>query len=332
MRTPSASTGSPEAARRLFAMSQPIERNLVETYLRNRGITVLHGTGSLRFQPRCYYRPDDHSPTETWPAMIASVTDLAGIDRRAPHLARSRRLYRGDARQGADRHAAAGDGRPSRSCCSIWRGGRGHGGRRGHRDDAVAPMRLADHADGRSPLGGASLRHPVPGYATATLHCPRRRSRRRRRDGDIDRPGAGGRDRGDRDLATARRLQRGSPPLGIDALWAASRVQIAAQDVAASWNWRHSRNGKRRFASGVATGPAVMLSLSVGDHAHGLLRGRSGSKRPGPATCGPTIFRRRRSRLYIARQNSRPPRSSAEASALRCAAGASPFRPPPLSP
>src|SRR6202167_3252726 len=30
--------GSPEAARRLFAMSQPIRRTLVEAYLRNRGI------------------------------------------------------------------------------------------------------------------------------------------------------------------------------------------------------------------------------------------------------------------------------------------------------
>ena len=78
LRAPSAPTGSPEAARRLFAMSEPISRTHVETYLRNRGITALHGTGSLRFHPRCYYRPDDHSPTETWPAMIASVTDLAG--------------------------------------------------------------------------------------------------------------------------------------------------------------------------------------------------------------------------------------------------------------
>jgi hypothetical protein len=38
----------------------------------------LHGTGSLRFRPRCYYRPDDHSPTETWPAIITAVTDLTG--------------------------------------------------------------------------------------------------------------------------------------------------------------------------------------------------------------------------------------------------------------
>ncbi len=73
-----APTGSPEAARRLFAMSRPIHGTLVEAYLRRRGITSLHGTGSLRFHPRCYYRPDEHSATETWPAMIAAVTDLGG--------------------------------------------------------------------------------------------------------------------------------------------------------------------------------------------------------------------------------------------------------------
>ena len=62
---------------RLFAMSQPISGTIVEAYLRNRGISALHGTGSLRFHPRCYYRPTP-SPPETWPAMIAAVTDLAG--------------------------------------------------------------------------------------------------------------------------------------------------------------------------------------------------------------------------------------------------------------
>ncbi|BEV44499.1 DNA primase (Bacterial type) OS=Afipia felis OX=1035 GN=NCTC12722_00401 PE=4 SV=1 [Afipia felis] len=73
-----AASGSPEASRRLFAMSQPIGGTLAATYFRNRGITALHGTASLRFHPRCYYRPDEHAPTETWPAIIAAVTDLAG--------------------------------------------------------------------------------------------------------------------------------------------------------------------------------------------------------------------------------------------------------------
>jgi hypothetical protein len=77
-KTSPAPSGSAEAARRLISMSQPIAGTLVETYLRNRGITALHGTGNLRFHPRCYYRPDEQSPTEVWPAMIAAVTDLNG--------------------------------------------------------------------------------------------------------------------------------------------------------------------------------------------------------------------------------------------------------------
>ncbi len=73
-----AQSGSSEAARRLFAMSRPIGGTLAEKYLRKRGITALHGTGNLRFHPRCYYRPDEHGSTETWPALVAAVTDLAG--------------------------------------------------------------------------------------------------------------------------------------------------------------------------------------------------------------------------------------------------------------
>jgi len=69
---------SADAARRLVAMSQPIGGTLVETYLHVRSITALRGTGNLHFHPRCYYRPDDHGPTEQWPAMIAAVTDLSG--------------------------------------------------------------------------------------------------------------------------------------------------------------------------------------------------------------------------------------------------------------
>jgi len=73
-----APAGSQEAARRLFAISGPIEGSVVETYLQRRGIANVHHGGSLRFHPRCYYRPDEHLPTETWPAMIACVTDLDG--------------------------------------------------------------------------------------------------------------------------------------------------------------------------------------------------------------------------------------------------------------
>jgi hypothetical protein len=77
-RLPPVPTGSPESARRLFGMSQLIAGTVVETYLRGRSITNLHGIDSLRFHPRCYYRPEPDAPTEIWPAMIAAVTDLQG--------------------------------------------------------------------------------------------------------------------------------------------------------------------------------------------------------------------------------------------------------------
>ncbi|KFL24918.1 DUF7146 domain-containing protein [Brucella intermedia] len=77
-RPASTPTGSPGSSRRLLAMAKPIGRTLVEKYLRGRAITALHETAALRFHPRCYYRADENAPTETWPAMIAAVTDPAG--------------------------------------------------------------------------------------------------------------------------------------------------------------------------------------------------------------------------------------------------------------
>ena len=74
-----APVGSPESARRLFAISKPIGGTVAEKYLRTRGISTLHETASLRFHPRCYYKPDHDSPTETWPALIAAVTTLTGV-------------------------------------------------------------------------------------------------------------------------------------------------------------------------------------------------------------------------------------------------------------
>ncbi len=71
--------GSPESARRLYAMSRPITGTLAQTYLHRRGITTVAHGDPLRFHPRCYYRPDEDSPTETWPALIAAVTDLGDM-------------------------------------------------------------------------------------------------------------------------------------------------------------------------------------------------------------------------------------------------------------
>ena len=53
-------------------------RHKICSAYRKRGITALHGTGNLRFHPRCFYRTDDHGPPEAWPALIAAVPDLAG--------------------------------------------------------------------------------------------------------------------------------------------------------------------------------------------------------------------------------------------------------------
>jgi len=77
-----APTGSLEAARRLFAMAQPIAGTLAEAYLRNRALTGLRNYTALRFHPRCYYRGDEDDPRDrvrdAWPALIAAVTDLDG--------------------------------------------------------------------------------------------------------------------------------------------------------------------------------------------------------------------------------------------------------------
>ncbi len=75
---PAVPARSQAAARRLFAISGPIERTVAEAYLHGRRISRIHHGGSLRFHPRCYYRPDEHLPTESWPAMIGCVTDLDG--------------------------------------------------------------------------------------------------------------------------------------------------------------------------------------------------------------------------------------------------------------
>lgn len=78
--SPPAPTGSPEAARRLWAMGQPIAGTLAERYLAERGIVGMDAVGALRFHPCCYYWREDRpeSDPETWPALLAKVTDAEG--------------------------------------------------------------------------------------------------------------------------------------------------------------------------------------------------------------------------------------------------------------
>lgn len=75
-----APTGSPAAARRLWAMGKAINGTLAARYLQGRGIVGLKHLSALRFHPRCYYRGEDASQDtlETWPALLAAVTDLSG--------------------------------------------------------------------------------------------------------------------------------------------------------------------------------------------------------------------------------------------------------------
>jgi hypothetical protein len=70
--------GSPEAARRLWACSHPIAGTLAEIYLRARGIANATDLPALRFHPACWYRPDGEASRQTWPALIAAITDKGG--------------------------------------------------------------------------------------------------------------------------------------------------------------------------------------------------------------------------------------------------------------
>lgn len=80
-RQPPARSGSPQAARRLFAAARPLAGSLAADYLRSRGIARLADLVSLRFHPWCYYRASDDDAAGTpgsFPAMIAAVTDVNG--------------------------------------------------------------------------------------------------------------------------------------------------------------------------------------------------------------------------------------------------------------
>ena len=76
---PPVPSGSPEAAQRLFASAKPIAGTLAAVYLRSRGIADVHDLPALRFHPSCFYRAQENAPRETWPALLAAVTDAEGV-------------------------------------------------------------------------------------------------------------------------------------------------------------------------------------------------------------------------------------------------------------
>ncbi len=67
-----------ERARRLFRMTLPLPGTLADSYLRQRGILRASLHSALRFHPSCYYRDPVSGRTESYPALIAAVTDNAG--------------------------------------------------------------------------------------------------------------------------------------------------------------------------------------------------------------------------------------------------------------
>ncbi len=238
VRTP-VPAGSPAAAQRLFAMSQSIRRTLVETYLCNRCIKAVHDGGALRFHPRCYYRPDESSPTETWPAMIAAVIDLA------------------DRITGAHRTWLAADGfgkapvdTPRRAMGGLL----GHAVRFGAADDVLAV------GEGIETM--LSLRYALPAmpmaaalsanHLAALLLRPTLRRLYIARDNDAAGDGAAmtltDRAHADGIEAIIWSPRRGDfnedlRAFGLDSLRASLRVQLAPQDVARFMHQGMARTG-----------------------------------------------------------------------------------------
>ena len=68
-----------ERAQRLFRMTQPLAGTLADSYLRQRGILRASLHPALRYHPSCYYRDLVTGRTLSFPALIAAVTDPAGI-------------------------------------------------------------------------------------------------------------------------------------------------------------------------------------------------------------------------------------------------------------
>ena len=187
-------------------MSKPIAGTIVETYLRGRGITDLHGIDSLRFHPRCYYRPEADAPTEIWPAMIAAVTDLRG------HITGAHRTWLDP----SGRDKAPVD-TPRRAMGHLL----GHAVRFGPASDVMAAgegietmLSLRCVMPSMAMVAALSAAHLAAILFPATL---RRlyivRDDDRAGDGAVARPvrpSAVGRDRGDGAVTAVRRFQRGS--------------------------------------------------------------------------------------------------------------------------
>ncbi len=126
----SAPKGSALSARRLFAAGQPLAGTPAATYLASRGITRLDSLASLRFHPRCYYRPTADDAPDTpcaFPAMLASVTDNDG------HQTGTHRTFLSSGGHGAPGYGKADVAAPRRAMGNIL----GHAVRFGRCDEVM---------------------------------------------------------------------------------------------------------------------------------------------------------------------------------------------------
>ena len=268
--------GSRESARRLFAMSRPIEGTLVETYLRHRGITALHETANLRFHPRCYYRPDNRSKLEIWPAMIAAVTDLDGkiMARIAPGSTRPDETRRRSKRQ---------DGRWATHWPRRQIGVAGDVLAAGEGIETVLSLRSVMPAmPMMAALSSAHLAAILFPARYVALHSSRQRSGGRKCVGDPGRARNGRRDRADilspifddfnDDLAASASINCARR----------SRMQIAPEDVARFMSFGVNPHGAGSPRTHVNVASVRALSRLGADRGPGLHRGRPCGKRSGP--------------------------------------------------
>jgi len=76
--TPFTPSNNAAKAMRLFHSGKNLHGTHAERYLRGRAITASLQYEALRFHPHCYYREDDDAPLQSFPALLAAITDLSG--------------------------------------------------------------------------------------------------------------------------------------------------------------------------------------------------------------------------------------------------------------
>ena len=228
-----------------------------------------------------------YSPIETWPALIAAVTDLAG---RITGVHRTWLDPSGAGKAPIDT--------PRRAMGHLL----GHGVRFGVASDILAAgegietmlslrMALPVHAHDRRTLRQPPRRHPVPVSAAAPLHCARRRSSRRRSDGKPDRPSPRGRHRRDRAVADGFRTSTMTC-----AISASTRFMQRCASCSRRRTWPASCRGRGRDGIRRSSPKLGRRMSDRGEHRlpegprHGLREGDRTAGGPGPQRRAAAFF------------------------------------------